>query len=244
MQEMIALVASVVIGVVIILILALVQWRGQHTSIDAAQFTTAKTGMLDLVEVMEDDVTNLGSGLAVPDMRNTSPVPAGYDGSSFVSNQGGFTASSAAFDTSSTTRTVEFYALADTTTIADPLATATNTIRYSWTATGDVVQVLDPATNTYVPRPTYLLTRTVDGATAGQSMDTLTEVTFDLFDASGASTGTLADVRQVEVTLRAVSPLGGGTLGMVDTEAGVAPAVSETRWHKTFRPPNLGRKTG
>ena len=237
MQEMIALVASVVIGAVILLILALIQWKGQHSSIDAAQFASAKSGMLDLVNVFEDDLTNLGAGLSVADMEN------GLTGA--TANVGGFTGpfGSFAFDTSSSTRTVTFYAWADTSTTANALSTATNVIQYSWKTTGETVLVLDPATNTYSSEPTYRLLRSVDGNPAGESLDTITEITIDLFDASGAATGSLADVRTLEVTVKAVSPLGGGESGMVDTEAGLAPTVSETRWHKTIRPPNLGRKS-
>ena len=239
MQEMIALVASVVIGAVILLILALIQWRGQHASIDAAQFASAKSGMLDLVNVFEDDLTNLGAGLSVADMED------GLSGT--TPNVGGFTGSfgSVAFDTSSTSspRTIQFYAWADTSTTANALATSTNVITYSWDNTGETVLVLDPASGTYVSRPTLILRRTVDGNPAGESLDTITEITIDLFNAAGMTTGSLADVRTLEVTVKAVSPLGGGESGMIDTEAGLAPTVSETRWHKTIRPPNLGRKS-
>ena len=248
MQEMIGIVASVVIGAVILLAVALIQWRGQHTAIDATQFVAAKTGVLDFARVVEEDVSNLGAGMAVPDMLNTTPIPAGYSSWSFVANQGGFTASSAAFDTTSATRTVEFYSWAPsdptTTDIANPLATSTYTVRYEWAATGNTVLVLNPNTGGYVATPTYLIERYVNGAKTSESVDTVTQLRFDLFNEAGASTGTLASVRQIEVTLMAVSPLGGGEAGMIDGEAGVAPAVSESRWNKMFRPPNLARKSG
>jgi len=245
MQEMIGIVASVVIGAVILLAVALIQWRGQHTSIDATQFVAAKTGVLDFARVVEEDVSNLGAGLTVPDMLNQTN-PTGYTGS--TANQGGFTTTSAAFDTSSATRTVEFYSWAPadpiTTDIASPLATSTYTIRYQWAATGNTVLVLNPNTGGYVTTPTYLIERYVDGAKTGESVNTITQLRFDLFNATGATTATLADVRQIEVTLMAVSPLGGGQAGMIDTEAGVAPAVSESRWNKMFRPANLARTSG
>lgn len=245
MQEMIALVASVIIGAVILLAVALIQWRGQHTSIDATQFVAAKTGVLDFARVIEEDVSNLGAGLTVPDMHNQANPP-GYTGS--TANQGGFTTSSAAFDTTSATRTVEFYSWAPndptTTDIPSPLATTTYTVRYEWTATGNTVLVFNPNTGGYVSTPTYLIERYVDGTKTGESVDTVTQLRFDLFDAAGNPTNVLANVRQLEVTLMAVSPLGGGEAGMIDTEAGVAPAVSESRWNKMFRPPNLARRMG
>ena len=242
MQEMIGLVASVVIGAILLLLLAVIQWRGQHTSIDAAQFASAKVGMLDLAELLEEDLTNLGAGLAVADMRNTGGA------ADVTPNQGGFTGASYAFDTTGTggVRRIEFYSWADTSSsVANPLTTVASpyVVRYEWRATGETVQVFQASTNTYVSRPTYLVRRFVNGTAAGESMDTMTRLRFDLFDASNTATSTLQNVRTVEVSLRAVSPLGGGDPGMVDTEVGLAPAVSETRWHKTFRPPNLGRKS-
>lgn len=245
MQEMIGIVASVVIGAVILLAVALIQWRGQHTSIDATQFVAAKTGVLDFARVVEEDVSNLGAGLTVPDMLN-QPNPPGYTGT--TANLGGFTTSSAAFDTTSSTRTVEFYSWAPndptTTDIPSPLATSTYTVRYEWTATGNTVLVLNPNTGGYDTTPTYLIERYVDNAKTGESVNTVTEFRFDLFDAAGNATNALANVRQIEVTLMAVSPLGGGQAGMIDDEAGVAPAVSESRWNKMFRPSNLARKMG
>ena len=231
---MIALVASVIIAAVIILAVALVQWRGQHTSIDATQFATAKNGVLEFADIVEQDVSNLGAGLSVADMKANA-----------ASNQGGFTASSVAFDTLGSPRTVEFYSWADTTAdFANPLATGSYTVRYEWAATGNTVLVLHPPTNTYVSVPTYQIDRYVDGTKVSESIDTVTQFRFDLFDASGASTAALSDVRQVEVTLAAVSPTGGGQAGMIDPDASAVPAVSESRWNKVFRPANLGRKTG
>ena len=246
MQEMIALVASVVIGAVIILAVALVQWRGQHTSIDATQFVTAKSGVLDFAEIMEEDISNLGAGLSAAAMTGGS-----------VGNAGGFVGGNAAFDTSSssTIRRVEFYTWADTTadfsdTPPAPPAYPVNyqpyRVRYQWTVTG-TARTLDPTTNAYDTVPTYLVERFVNDGSgyvkSGESVNTVTLLRFDLFDIGGTpvTPAKRENTRQIEVTLMAVSPLGGGTDGMIDTEAGVAPAVSESRWNKVFRPPNLAR---
>lgn len=241
---MIALVASVVIAAVIVLAVGLIQWRGQHTSIDATQFVTAKSGVLDFAEVIEEDISNLGAGLSAADMHSGA-----------AGNLLGF---GAAFDTSSATRIVEFYTWADTTADfsdappappAYPVNFEPYKVKYEWTTTGETVRAYDPNTNTYATVPTYLVERYVDDGTGyvkdGESVDTITQLRFDLFDIDGDPVipANRADARQIEVTLMAVSPLGGGTAGMIDEEAGAAPAVSESRWNKMFRPPNLARKS-
>ena len=245
MQEMIALVASVIIAGVIVLAVALIQWRGQHTSIDATQFVTAKSGVLDFAEIVEEDMSNLGAGLSAAAMTGGS-----------AGNAGGFVGGAAAFDTSSATRRVEFYTWADTTADfsdsppappAYPVNYQPYRVRYQWTATGNTARTLDPTTNTYDTVPTYLVERFVNAGSgyvkAGESVNTVTLLRFDLFDIGGTpvTPANRASARQIEVTLMAVSPLGGGSDGMIDAEAGVAPAVSESRWNKVFRPPNLAR---
>ena len=227
MQEMIALVASVIIAGVLLLALFVSQWRIQHTSIDATQYSAAKQGMLDLADTLEEDLSNLGAGIPQATMTTTSAIQA--------------------FDTTGGTREFRFYSrprslVADTLANfgANPrTANTAHLISYQWAATGETVRVFRPATNTFVSVPTYRITRRVNGSAAGESLDTITRIRFDLFDASGTPTGAGTGVRTLVVSLRAVSPLGGGGADVEFEDA--SPHISETRWHKRFRPANLGR---
>ena len=64
MQELIGQIAAAVIGGTIILILAVIAWRGQNHAISATQYSAAKEGILDFAEVIEDrfKTAHLGFG--------------------------------------------------------------------------------------------------------------------------------------------------------------------------------------
>lgn len=247
MQELIGQIAATVIGGVIILILAVIAWRGQHHAISTTQYSAAKESVLDFAEVIEEDFSNLGGGLtnnAVSETVQDANCP----------NEGGFSANATAFDTTSATRTVEFYSWVDReATVPDDDPDVCDDgfiVKYEWTATGNTVRVLDGAT--YVTKPTYRIERFVKPASGGayvkngESVDTVTEFTIDLFDADGNAINLMADltqgyrVRTTLVTLKIVSPLGGGQdVGPDDpTYRG---SIDETRWSRTIRPINLAR---
>lgn len=74
--------ASVVITGIILLAIIATQFRGQQASVDAVQFYDAKTRMLSLVQMVERDFTNIGSGVdsvkyAITDLDTVS-VPAEF----------------------------------------------------------------------------------------------------------------------------------------------------------------------
>lgn len=231
MQEWIGHIAAAVIGATLLLVLAVLSWRGQHHTITATQYSAAKESALDFAEVIDEDLSNMGAGLRNNTIHSPSPPYAGafYTGGP-----------EAAFDTSSTIRSIHFCSWTDRTATINPLVDTCNRVAYTWQQIG-TVQVQSPTTGTFVTVPTYLIERLVNGNPAGQSTGTVTEVRFDLYNASGASTGTLADVRAIEVTLKAVSPLGGGKGIVSNDDPNLKYQIDETRWSRMIRPLNLAR---
>lgn len=235
MQELIGQIAATVIGGTIILILAVIAWRGQNHAISSTQYSAAKEGILDFAEVIEEDLSNMGAGVTNATLRN---------------NQGGF-ADASAFSLSSTTNDFRFYSWAvrgdndNHTTDADAVV-----VRYEWEPTG-TVQVFNPATQAFEPKTTYMIERAVDSGggfdDAGSSIDTLTEIEFAFLDDAGnpvdveANPAQMRDVRAVDVTLKAVSPLGGGTGYLDPNDPAQRGEIEETRWTRLIRPPNLTR---
>lgn len=63
MQFLLDHIAAVMITGIILLVILATQYAGQQTNIDATQYYDVKTRMLDLVESIERDFTNLGSGI-------------------------------------------------------------------------------------------------------------------------------------------------------------------------------------
>lgn len=220
MHELLAQIAAAVIGGTIILILAVIAWRGQRATIEAAQYEAATQGTVDIARALEFDLSNLGAGLAGGRLRTSGAVVA--------------------FDTAATTRTLAFWTQTDT---AQATAGDSVQVKYEWTATGSAV-VRQPD-NTFADVPTYAAKRYVNDGTGytldGQSGDILTLVAFDFRDSLGASVMPLSTptVREVEVRIRTVSPLGD-----IDTlsVAGGAPFIDQSRWHRVFRPVNLTRR--
>jgi hypothetical protein len=235
MQELIGHIAAAVLGGLLLLLLATLLWRGEQTRISAAQYTTAKTGVLDFVRVLEEDLSNLGAGLPNAVLHDSSSTDD-YRGGFFVGN-------GAAFDTASTPRVLRFCSWTDRAADIDPDSTYCNTttaVEYRWQSSG-TAQVKDPGTNTYTTVPTYLVERFVGGTKTGESVDTVTEFRLDLFDAGEAATSVLENVRALRVSVRAVSPLGGGE-GYVETDdPDLEYQLDQTRWSRTIRPPNLTR---
>ena len=238
MQEMIGLLASAIIGATIILILAVIAWRGQHHTIAATQYSAAKEGTLDFAEVIEEDISNLGAGLSsntLADPTNTNP---NYDGGFYIGGGAPFDSTGhLTFATweDRTTETSANFCVDDDVVV----------VRYEWTQTG-TVQVLDGLTNTFVTKDTYIIRREIDGTPSGESVDTLTDIKFEFFRADGQkinlhdnpTQGNL--VRTVRVRLKAVSPLGGGDF--VDpNDPSYRQQIDETRWSRTIRPINLAR---
>ena len=243
MQELIGQIAATVIGGVIILILAVIAWRGQSHAVGSVQYSSAKESILDFAEVMEEDLSNMGAGLT----NNTLRSSTGY---------GGFYGASS-FNTTTPPYSFKFYSWTDRSTPINPSADLDSWVEYEWEETGNV-QVFEPTTNSYVSTPTYQIKRTVKTATgsaapSGESMDSLTEVAFIFWGDDPATSETweeldiesdnslMRHVRAIEVTLKAVSPLGGGTGYLDASDPAMRGQIDQTRWARMIRPHNLTR---
>ena len=108
MQLILDHITGVVTAAIVILAIAVTQFRSRDASYDATRYSAAKVRMLSVVEVMEQDIRNLGAGV------DTAAHAI----------QG--------FDTTGTTRYLEFLGQ---TSQADE---AVHVIRYEWSETGSV----------------------------------------------------------------------------------------------------------
>ena len=63
MQFLLDHIAAVLITTILLLVIMATQFAGQQTNIDATQYYDAKIRLLDLVQSVERDFTNIGSGL-------------------------------------------------------------------------------------------------------------------------------------------------------------------------------------
>lgn len=235
MQEWIGHIAAALFGGIILLLLAGVAWRGQHHAVSSAQYAAAKGSLLNLVEVMEEDFSNMGAGRR----NNTLRDAAGYG--AFVDD--------ASFHVTASPYSVRFYTWPDTAAAIDPAVDHTHNVEYRWTE-ADSLRIKGDSTGLYHAVPAYSMTRYVNGVAAGTSFDTITALEVTLYDGAGAevtpaavaATPTLLNsVRAVEVLLRAVSPLGGGKGYDSDEDAALRYQVDETRFHRVYRPLNLAR---
>ena len=245
MQEFIGHIAATVIGATLLLILAVIAWRGQHASTSTVQYAAAKETLLDMAEFMEEDLSNMGAGLSNGTITETAATAAAdsYEGAFFKGNL--HINSTAYFDTTSTTRFLRFCSWTNRTTDINPSANTCDLIEYVWTQQG-TVQVRTPA-NTLVTKPAYKLRRYVNGTLRGESFDTITQIHLTFLDAQRNPLALIANpaqgrnVRSITVRLLSVSPLGGGK-GYVSTQdPALRYQIDETRWTRTIRPPNLSR---
>ncbi len=131
-------------------------------------------------------------------------------------------ASIVTFDTLASPRVFAFWAQEDSTHILDPVNWDSNLVRYEW-------QTLEYVELERGTVPVYDVTRLVDGAVTGSSTDIVTKLEIHLLDADSTTAATLADTRQIVVSVRGVSPLGVGDY------------LEETLWNTVFRPVNLSR---
>lgn len=228
MQALLDNLAAVVIGATVILIIAFTQFKGQEAAVDGVQYYAAKSQMVDFVRQLQVDLHSLGSG--VPNAE----IEAGQAFAAYVVS-------------GDTTDVLTFRGYADSTAFA--AKTATDELCYRRELSGSTVHVRDPATGGYVEKPTFRIVRRLNptspatctgGTEVGASMSTLTAFDVDLQRSDGTSTTTFADVRQLAVRVRGVSPLGGGTTAH---QGGMTQHIDETRWDGVIRPRNLTRHT-
>ena len=106
MHDYIYHIIGTMIAIMVFVILIGTQHAAQEASVDAAQYYMSKTRMLALVDLIERDFTNIGSG-----MQNVQDAIA-------------------TLDTTSATRQFTFWAR------TDPASTDAQQISYQWTLTG------------------------------------------------------------------------------------------------------------
>jgi predicted ABC-type sugar transport system permease subunit len=119
MQFILDHITGVVIAAIVIMIVAVTQFRGSEVSIEANQYAAAKTRMLNVVEFVEQDFANIGSGV--------DPVSGAIQNLDSVS-------------------TVKEFQFLGRTSQGDP---AVYTILYRWTETGSVVLANNVTVPTY-----------------------------------------------------------------------------------------------
>lgn len=243
MSNLLATLAAAVIGAFVLFAAAAINWRTVHATDSAAQYASSKVSLQSLVEVIEVDLSNLGAGLTNNTLKDVSPA-----GSATDAYRGGFYAASGSpWDFTSSTRYLQFCSVLDTSTstLPDPTTNTCDVVRYEWSQQG-TVQVRDNSTTAsdYITVPVYRLDRSVNGTADGGSLTTLTEIDFEPLGANGAPTSVPEDVRAVRVSLRAVSPLNGGSGYLDEDDPALAYDMDQTRWSRTIRPPNLARVPG
>lgn len=217
---------AVLIGGIVLLIIAFIQFRGQEAAVGSVQYYAAKSQMVDFVRQLQVDVNSIGAG--VPNAQIEL-------GQALV----GHTVSG------DTTDVFAFRTYADSSNF--PTKGATDVVCYHREPTGEIVHVWDPGTATYVPKPTFRIVRRLNpsspgtcagGTVIGSSLSTLTEFSLELRREDGTATNTFSEARQVYAHVRGVTPLGGGKTAH---QGGMRQHIDETRWNGLFRPPNMTR---
>ena len=203
-------VAAVVIGVVILFMVFALSARANDSAVEATQVDLAKADLRSLVDVFEQDFTNMGSGLG---------------------KANGSAAQRAVAERSSASgwETVRFYALPSET------ATSTQLVTWRWRQNGTVTVPDASGGTTTVPQ--FEIERVIGTGTSAQTAAFEKLVDFDLvlrYDelnpispTAYSNADSLALIRYVDVELALVSPAGADGL------------VQETRWAKRYRPINL-----
>lgn len=170
---------------VIILTLSTVVSRGQEESIDSTQILRAKRVLNTMVQNLELDFRNLGSGKL--DIESALPV-GGIDTLSCHASKGPECVFS-------------FWSRVDT------VGVDTNLVQYvwSWYANEEIDTDLSGSNDNIVSVPVYRLKRVVDG-TEVLHIDRVRHFEIGTFDNDGNPTGNVLEVRQIEVRLETLIP--------------------------------------
>lgn len=188
MQAIIDHVGAFIIGTTLLFLIAAMQWRSQDAAMQAAQVDAGKAGLRLLVDMIEQDVNNMGSGMEHP--NNTSLPLSGTTVIESFGASGSYTA-------------LTFWGLTSATGTPEP-----QLITYRWKKSGTAT--LSNGTTV----DTHLVERLVGspGTLSGASFSNVTAFNVALAKADlGAVPAGSADyrlVRYVNVDLAMVSPLG------------------------------------
>ena len=171
--------ASIVPATIILMLLAALQLRTQDDNLDAFRSETNRARMTELVQVVERDLRNAGSGSTLGTIlghSSATPVPgAPVTILDFVTK----------IDTSATAQPVR---------VQYELALIDSTV-----VDGDMVQLLELRRLSVDPGGTVLLSRTPAS---------LTSFSISLLDQNETPAGDLDQVRGIQVVATAISPFG------------------------------------
>ena len=181
MQFILDHISSTIVGGVVLLVLIVTTARNQDAQVDAIRYYSGRLNMVQLTEMLERDLRNLGSG-----------VPPGID-------------EIIAYDWSASTPYIEFYTQEDT--IAGLPA---RRVRYELQKTRVMYSQesgrVDSVQCYELIRRKWVAGSFVDD---GRSMDTLTDISIDLLDvALQPITSNFDQTRFIQVDLEAIPPLG------------------------------------
>ena len=185
MQSWIDHIAAAVIGASILLILAALSMRTQDSTVEAAQVALGKAELRSLIDIIEQDFNNMGSGMTFPNENAANRV---------ITHFGAGTSADAGYTV------LQFYALQNNTGTPDTVL-----VKYRWRQQGTVT----------LPNGSTVDAFEVERSDAGGGTAPYTNVTgFSLalrtkeFAAIPAGSINLHDARYVDVNLAMVSPIG------------------------------------
>lgn len=189
MQAMIDNVAAFVIGAVILFAVFALAATSNDGAIEAVQVDMGKTELRGLVDALEQDMNNMGSGMANPNVNTANRVVDTYNNPSAGQTM------------------LRFWALQSDTGTPTP-----DTVTYRWRQSGTVT--FPDGTST----PAWRVTRSQGGALASFtttefSVTLLKDNVVGIVAVSpGSSADSLALVRYVDVAVGLASPAGGEDL--------------------------------
>ena len=191
MHVMIDHIAAIIVGAVVLIAVFAMAATSNDGAIEAVQVDMGKTELRALVDALEQDLTNMGSGMANPNAGGSNAVVASYT------------------QTAGKT-TLRFWSLDDD----EASQVAPDTVTYNWVQSGTVT--FPDGTST----PAYEVTRSRDGARTQFGTATAFSVKL-LKDSQvlgivevpvGSIPDSLALVRYVDVAVGLAAPAGGEDL--------------------------------
>jgi hypothetical protein len=192
-QELIYYVLAAMIGAIIILLLFTVKIRSQDASIEALQYRAARKAIMDMVQYVEQDLSNIGSQHPADPTQPVYPLIPEQSITAFMDTT---------IVNSDTTYGWQFRGQVER-------GAAPQLIRYEWTKDGEVE--LQQGTV-----PTYTVERYVASQLTASSVGIVTRFELEFhFDPLVSPGWTNAhETRFIDVHVSAVSPLGPG--GMIE----------------------------
>ncbi len=162
----------------ILLMVLILQFRGQATTFEATQYSMTKTDLFTAVQVLELEFRNAGAVIRNPETTFT----------------GGAIDTTSCFASSYATCSFTFWSRIDSTVVDSVL------IRYDWKQVGtEALKNHDPGA-VAVPTPVYEVERFINGTSYGPLLNRVTDFRILLFDADGDPiTGNPKKTRRIDI---------------------------------------------